>query len=266
MILAFAYETLKGAKVGSDIVEEKDGKYFNRETGEELRQIVAKMSKTLKNVVNPDDVTAKYGADSLRLYEMFMGPLDVTKPWDDKGVKGVFGFLSRTFRFFSEEANLTEGEEDREILKALHHAMKKVEGDIENLRFNTAISAMMIFLNLAMKKGKVTRDTARNFIKILSPFAPHMAEELWNMLGNKNTIAYEPWPAFNEEYLKEELFEYPVSFNGKLRFKVELPLAMPKEEIISIVLADPRAEKWLEGKAPSNIVVVPGRIINIVIK
>jgi len=148
MILAFAYETLKGAKVGSDIVEEKDGKYFNRETGEELRQIVAKMSKTLKNVVNPDDVTAKYGADSLRLYEMFMGPLDVTKPWDDKGVKGVFGFLSRTFRFFSEEANLTEGEEDREILKGLHHVMKKVEGDIENLRFNTAISAMMILISL----------------------------------------------------------------------------------------------------------------------
>ncbi len=258
MILAFAYETSKGAKVASDLVEEKDGKYFNRETGEELRQIVAKMSKTLKNVVNPDDVTARYGADSLRLYEMFMGPLDVTKPWDDKGVKGVFGFLARTFRFFSEEANLTDGEEDRETLK--------VEGDIENLRFNTAISAMMIFLNLITKKGRVTRDTARNFIKVLSPFAPHMAEEIWSMLGGKNTLAYESWPAFNEDYLKEDLFEYPVSFNGKLRFKIELPLTMPKDEIIKIVLADPRAEKWLEGKAPSNIIVVPGRIINIVIK
>jgi leucyl-tRNA synthetase len=266
MILAFAYETQKGAKVGSDLVDEKDGKYINRETGEELRQIVAKMSKTLKNVVNPDDVTARYGADSLRLYEMFMGPLDVTKPWDDKGVKGVFGFLSRTYRFFSENANLTDGDEDKEILKGIHQAMKKVGGDIENLRFNTAISAMMIFLNLATKKGSVTRETAKCFTKILSPFAPHMSEELWSMLGGKKTIAYEPWPGFNEDYLREDLFEYPVSFNGKLRFKIELPLAMPKEEIIRIVMADARAQKWLEGKSPANIIVVPGRIVNIVIK
>jgi leucyl-tRNA synthetase len=266
MILAFAYQTEKGAKVSTDLVEEKDGKHFNRETGEELRQIVAKMSKTLKNVVNPDDVTARYGADSLRLYEMFMGPLDVTKPWDDKGVKGVFGFLSRTFRFFTEKANITDGEEDNEILKGLHQALKKVEGDIENLRFNTAISAMMIFLNLATKKGKVNRTTANTFIMILSPFAPHMAEELWNMLGNNNTIAYEPWPAVNEEYLKEDVFEYPVSFNGKLRFKIVLPLSMGKEEIIKIVLADERAKKWLEAKTTSNIIVVPGRIINIVLK
>ncbi|MGD0582379.1 MAG: leucine--tRNA ligase [Bacteroidales bacterium] len=266
MILAFAFETEKGAKVSTDLVEEKDGKYFNRETGEELRQIVAKMSKTLKNVVNPDDVTARYGADSLRLYEMFMGPLDVTKPWDDKGVKGVFGFLSRTFRFFSEKANITDGEEDKEILKGLHQTIKKVEGDIENLRFNTAISAMMIFLNLATKKGKVTRDTALAFIRILSPFAPHMSEEIWGMLGKTNTIAYEPWPVVNEEYLKEDVYEYPVSFNGKLRFKVELPLTLGREEIIRIVLADERARKWLEGKTPVNIIFVPGKIINIVLK
>lgn len=266
MILAFAYETEKGGKVSSDLVEEKDGKFFNRETGEEVRQIVAKMSKTLKNVVNPDDVTAKYGADSLRLYEMFMGPLDVIKPWDDKGVKGVSGFLSRTFRFFSENKNLTNGEEDKEILKGLHQAIKKVEGDIENLHFNTAISAMMIFLNLVTKKGKVTRDTAKTFTRILSPFAPHMAEELWNLLGNNNTLAYEPWPEVNEDYLKEEAFEYPVSFNGKLRFKIELPLSMGKEEIISTVLADERAQKWLAGKKPDNIIVVQGRIVNIVIK
>ncbi|HVN56847.1 MAG TPA: leucine--tRNA ligase [Bacteroidales bacterium] len=266
MILAFAYETDKGAKVSSDMVEEKDGKYFNRETGEELRQIVAKMSKTLKNVVNPDDVTARYGADSLRLYEMFMGPLDVTKPWDDKGVKGVSGFLSRTFRFLSESKNIVEGEEDKEILKGLHQAMKKVEGDIENLRFNTAISAMMIFLNLATRKGKVTRDTASKFVKILSPFAPHIGEELWSLLGNNITLAYEPWPEVNEEYLREDVFEYPVSFNGKMRFKLELPLSMGKEEIIKTVMADERTKKWLEGRNPSNIVVVPGRIINIVIK
>jgi len=266
MILAFAYETEKGAKVSSDLVREKDARYFNSETGEELRQIVAKMSKTLKNVVNPDDVTAKYGADSLRLYEMFMGPLDVTKPWDDKGVKGVFGFLGRAFRFLSESGNIHDGEEDKEVLKGLHHAIKKVEGDIENLRFNTAISAMMIFLNLAIKKGRITRHTASTFIKILSPFAPHLSEELWEMTGNNKTIAYEPWPEVNEEYLKEDLFEYPVSFNGKLRFRLELPLNLVKEEIARIALSDERAQKWLGGKEPANIIVVPGRIINIVVR
>ena len=185
MILAFAYETESGAKVSGDLVEERDGKYFHKETGADLKQIVAKMSKSLKNVVNPDDVTSKYGADSLRLYEMFMGPLDVTKPWDDKGVKGVFGFLGRTFRFFSNPENIVKGEEDPDILKGLHQTIKKVEGDIENLRFNTAISAMMIFLNLATKKGKVTSETAATFFKVLSPFAPHMAEELWQLIGNE---------------------------------------------------------------------------------
>ena len=266
MILAFAYENEAGAKVSSEIVEERDGKFFNTETGTEVRQIVAKMSKSLKNVVNPDDVVSRYGADSLRLYEMFMGPLDVTKPWDDKGVKGVFNFLGRTYRFFSNSENITETNEDPEILKGLHQVMKKVEGDIETLRFNTAISAMMIFLNLAMKKGKVTKETVNIFAKILSPFAPHLAEELWLQQGHDKTLAYEPWPVFNEEYLKEDTFEYPVSFNGKLRFKIALPVDMAKEEITRIVLADERAEKWLSGGTLSNIIVVPNRIVNIVIK
>jgi leucyl-tRNA synthetase, eubacterial and mitochondrial family len=266
MILAFAYENESGAKVATDLIEEREGKFFNRETGTEVRQIVAKMSKSLKNVVNPDDVVAKYGADSLRLYEMFMGPLDVIKPWDDKGVKGVFNFLGRTFRFFSNPENVIEGNEDPEILKGLHQTIKKVGGDIENLRFNTAISAMMIFLNLAYKKGKVTKETSDIFTRILSPFAPHIAEELWNRQGNKKSIAYVPWPVVNEEYLKEDLFEYPVSFNGKLRFKIELPVTMDKEEIIKIVLADERAKKWLDTGTLSNIIVVPNRIVNIVLK
>jgi leucyl-tRNA synthetase len=224
------------------------------------------MSKSLKNVVNPDDVVAKYGADALRLYEMFMGPLDVIKPWDDKGVKGVFNFLGRTYRFFSNQENIIEGNEDPEVLKSLHQTIKKTEGDIESLRFNTAISAMMIFLNLSYKKGKVTKETAGIFTKILSPFAPHIAEELWHQQGNKKSIAYEPWPVFNDEFLKEDLFEYPVSFNGKLRFKIELPVTMDKDEIIKIVLADERAKKWLETGTLSNIIVVPNRIVNIVIK
>ena len=264
MILAFAYESESGSKISGDLVEERVGKYFHKETGTELRQIVAKMSKSLKNVVNPDDVTSKYGADSLRLYEMFMGPLDVTKPWDEKGVKGVFGFLGRSFRFMSNKENIFNGEEDPEILKGLHQTIKKVEWDIENLHFNTGISAMMIFLNLATKKGKVTANTASVFTKILSPFAPHIAEELWQILGNNKSLAYESWPAYNEEYLKEDTFNYPVSFNGKMRFNIELPVSLTREEIIKIVLADERAQKWLGNSTPSNIIVVHNRIVNIV--
>jgi leucyl-tRNA synthetase len=162
--------------------------------------------------------------------------------------------------------NIVDGNEDPEVIKGLHQAIKKVEGDIENLRFNTAISAMMIFLNLVYKKGKVTKETSGTFTKILSPFAPHLAEELWNLQGNKKSLAYEPWPLVNEEYLKEDLFEYPVSFNGKLRFKIELPVTMDKEDIARIVLADERAKKWLETGTFSNIIVVPVRIVNVVLK
>jgi len=266
MILAFAYETESGAKVSGDNVEERDGKYFHTETGVPLKQVVAKMSKSLKNVINPDDVTSRYGADSLRLYEMFMGPLDVTKPWDEKGVKGVFGFLGRAFRFFSAPESIHDGEEDAEVLKGLHQAIKKVGGDIENLKFNTAISAMMIFLNAATKKGRVTRQTAAKFALILAPFAPHVAEELWSQLGNNKTLAYEPWPEYNEGYLKEDIFEYPVSFNGKTRFSIALPVTLTKDEIISIVLEDERTVKWLGGLTPANIIVVPNRIVNIVVK
>ncbi len=266
MILAYAYENEAGAKVSADTVEERDGKYYIAGTGTAVKQIVAKMSKSLKNVVNPDDVVLKYGADSLRLYEMFMGPLDITKPWDDKGVKGVFNFLGRTYRFFTNPENIINGDEDPDVLKGLHQALKKVETDIENLHFNTAISALMIFLNLAMKKGKLTRDSALLFARILSPFAPHMGEELWSLLGNKKTLAYESWPKVNEEYLKEDVFEYPVSFNGKLRFKIPLPADMEKDNIIKAVLADERAKKWLGTGTLSNIIVVPNRIVNIVIK
>jgi leucyl-tRNA synthetase len=266
MILAFAYENEAGAKVSVDQVEERDGKFYNIENGAELKQIVAKMSKSLKNVVNPDEVVEKYGADSLRLYEMFMGPLDIMKPWDDRNVKGVFNFLGRVFRFFSNTGNIVKGEEDMEILKGLHKTIKKVEDDIENLKFNTAISEMMIFLNLVYKKEEVTKETALTFIKILSPFSPHVSEELWNLLGNDHSLAYEPWPDVIKEYLKEEVIEYPVSFNGKMRFKIILPADMSRDEIIRNVLADERSAKWIGTAVPSNIIVVPHKIVNVVIK
>lgn len=265
MILAFAYETATGAKVTTDLVQENDGRYFHTETGEELNQIVAKMSKSLKNVVNPDDVIERYGADSLRLYEMFMGPLDERKPWAEKGVKGVYNFLNRTHRFFADLNNIIEGDEDPETAKLLHQTIKKVEADIENLKFNTAISALMVFNNAALKKGKVTRQTAETFAKILSPFAPHLGEELWSILGHENSLAYLPWPEVDEKLLTEKSFEYPVSFNGKMRFRIELPLNMPQPEIEEAVLADPKAQKWIEGKTIRKFILVPQKIINVVV-
>ena len=190
MILAFAYETSTGAKVAGDMVEEKEGKFFHNETGAEIRQIVAKMSKTLKNVVNPDDVTSKFGADSLRLYEMFMGPLDVTKPWDEKGVKGVFGFLSRAFRFISNPESIFRRRRPGSS-KSLHQTIKKVEGDIENLRIQHCDFSDDDIYKSGDKEGGYLLKSAKSFTKILSPFAPHLSEELWALLGNDYTLAYD---------------------------------------------------------------------------
>lgn len=265
MILAYAYETKTGAKVPSDIVEDQNGKFINKENGEELNQIVAKMSKSLKNVVNPDDVVSQYGADSLRLYEMFMGPLDAVKPWAENGVKGVFNFLTRVCRFFGDEANYFEGEEDPEVLKLLHKSIEKVGSDIENLRFNTAISQMMIFTNLCMKKFKVTKTTGEEFAKILAPFAPHMAEEIWQLLGHDKTLAYEPFPVANRAYLVENTVVLAVSFNGKRRFELEVAADMDVKGIEEAVLKHELSAKWLEGKQPKKIIVVPGRIVNVVV-
>ncbi len=265
MILAFAYETSTGAKISSDLVEEKDSKFYHAETGEELKQIVAKMSKSLKNVVNPDDVIEKYGADSLRLYEMFMGPLDERKPWADTGVKGVFNFLNRVHRFFADLNHISEGDEDNEVAKLLHQTIQKVESDIENLKFNTAISALMVFNNLAIKKGKVTRQTAETFAKILSPFAPHLGEELWHLYGNPETLAYEPWPTVDKAILVEDTIEYPVSFNGKMRFLIKLSVDVIPADAEKAVLADERSNKWIEGKTVRKFIFVPKKIINVVV-
>lgn len=266
MILAFAYETETGSKVPSDEVKERDGKYYQISSGIELQQIVAKMSKTLKNVVNPDDVVNQYGADSLRLYEMFMGPLDATKPWTDTGVKGVFNFLCRAHRFFADINNiLPDHSDDTETLKLLHQSIRKVTSDIEGLKFNTAISQLMIFTNLAIKKGKISLNSARIFAKLLSPFAPHLGEELWNLYGGKNSIIQETWPKVEEKYLQEDTFEYPVSINGKLRFKQSLPISASNKEIEEAVLNHEKAGKWIVGKQVRKIIIVTNKIVNIVV-
>ena len=265
MILAFAYETDTGAKVSSDLVEERGEKFFHKETDEPLKQIVAKMSKSLKNVVNPDDVVASYGADSLRLYEMFLGPLDAVKPWAENGVKGVYNFLNRVYKFFADPAHYTDNGEDQEVLKVLHATIKKVGDDIESLHFNTAISQMMIFSNLCIKKGSVTKATAARFILLLSPFAPHLAEEIWRFLGNEQSLVHADWPVYDNRYLQEDTFEYPVMINGKLRFRIILPMDLSMEEIREQVLSHETALKWTGGKKPGRFVHVPGKIINIVV-
>lgn len=265
MILAFAYETASGAKVPGDLVEEREGSYFHTQTGEPLNQIVAKMSKSLKNVVNPDDVVLSNGADSLRLYEMFLGPLDAVKPWVENGVKGVYNFLNRVHKFFADTSHYHEADEDSEVLKSLHATIRKVEGDIEALHFNTAISQMMIFTNLCIKKGKVHRNTAGSFIRILSPFAPHLAEEVWNILDHETSVALAHWPSYDESLLQEKSHEYPVMINGKLRFKCRLPIHMPEKEIRKMVLGHETALKWTGGKDPKRFIYVPEKIINIVV-
>ncbi len=224
-----------------------------------------KMSKSRGNVINPDSVVENYGADSLRLYEMFMGPLDKVKPWAEKGVKGVFNFLSRVYKFFADMDNIHDGEEDAETLKLLHRSIKKVGQDIENLHFNTAISQMMVFTNNCMKNGKVSKSTASTFIKILAPFAPHLCEEIWEKYGNSESISKASFPEYDENYLVEEVFEYPVSFNGKLRFKVELPLDMENGEIEKAILEHNNSHKWLEGKQVKKVIIVQKKIINVVV-
>ncbi len=224
-----------------------------------------KMSKSRGNVVNPDQVIEEFGADSLRLYEMFMGPLDKVKPWSEKGVKGVFNFLNRACKFFTDSNHFIDGEEDQEVLKVLHQSIKKVENDIENLRFNTAISQLMVLTNTCIKKGDATKKTVETFALLLSPFAPHLAEEIWELLGKAPSISKQPFPKYDEQYLVEDIFEYPVSFNGKLRFKLELPVDMDNKEIEKAVLSNPGAEKWLQGKSPKKVIIVPKKIINIVV-
>ncbi len=265
MILAFAYESKTGAKVPSDLVEERDGSYVHTETGEPLNQIVAKMSKSLKNVVNPDDVVAIYGADSLRLYEMFLGPLDAVKPWVENGVKGVYNFLNRVYKFFADPTHYFTGDEDPEVLKSLHGTIKKVGGDIEALHFNTSISQMMIFTNLCIKKGKVTPETAEAFIRVLGPFAPHLSEEIWQQLKNQSSIAEASWPIYDESFLQEDTHEYPVMINGKLRFKIVLLINLESEEIRKQVLQHETAVKWTGGADPKRFIHVPSKIINIVV-
>ncbi len=229
---------------------------------------IEKMSKSLYNVQNPDDLIEKYGADTFRLYEMFLGPLEHHKPWDTKGIEGVSRFIKKFWRLFFDENgkfNVSDETPTRDELKVIHATIKKIKDDIEKFSFNTGVSNFMICVNNLHDLKCNKRAVLNDLVILISSYAPHIAEELWNLLGNSESVSSADFPEFNEEYLIESTFEYPVSFNGKLRFKMEFPLDMPKEEIEKQVLKAETAQKWLEGKRIRKIIIVPKKIINIVV-
>jgi leucyl-tRNA synthetase len=224
-----------------------------------------KMSKSRGNTVNPDSVVEEYGADSLRLYEMFMGPLAKVKPWSTDGVKGVYNFLNRVYKFFSNEENITATEDSAATMKLLHQTIRKVTLDIEEIRLNTAISQMMIFTNHIIKAGSITQQSAQSFIKLLAPFAPHLGEELWSMYA-KESIAYQPWPTFDPELAKEDLVTIPVQVNGKLRATLKVAEDISKEDFFALAKADEKVAKYLEQGSIKKEIYVPKKICNFVVK
>ena len=239
----------------------EDGKYI-------CGWAIEKMSKSMYNVVNPDDVVDRYGADTLRLYEMFLGPIDASKPWDTNGIDGVHRFLRKVWQlFYGKDGSLavTDGEPNADELRSLHKLIKKVTGDIETLSYNTSVSAFMICVNELGALKSSNRTVLETLTVLLAPFAPHIAEELYHALGHSTTVCDARWPEYDEKHLKESTLKYAVSFNGKVRFTIDLPAEMGKEEVAQTVLQNPQSAKYIDGKPVRKTIVVPGKIVNIVL-
>lgn len=275
MILSYAYKDKRGALISGDSVsEDENGNATHKETGESLERIVAKMSKSLKNVIDPEGVVREYGADALRLYEMFMGPLEATKPWSMQGVNGVRNFLDRVWRLMvdsrSEETRLLDTVKDvattPEQDKLIHSTIAAVTRDVELLSFNTAIARMMEFVNFFTKEETRPLSAMKSLTLLLAPFAPHLAEELWSLLGSKDSLAYAPWPTFDESKMKSTELEVPLQINGKVRGKITVPADCNQAELELAARKHERLSELLDGKEIVKVVVIPGRMVNFVVR
>ena len=273
MITSFAFQRKNKTLVPTDEVEQKeDGKYYEKATGEELEQIVAKMSKSLKNVVNPDDEIKAYGADSVRMYEMFMGPLTMSKPWSTQGIVGIHRFLEKVWAVSEKPMNdidISGKLEDRVLIsarKTFAQTIKKVTDDTATLNFNTAISQMMIFINEISKLPEIPKAMWSDFVKVLSPYAPHLGEELWQKLGNNNTIAYESWPVFSEDFAKDDSKTIVVMVNGKKRDTFDAPVDTNQETLKKMAFDCEAVKKFTDGHEIVKTIVVPNKIVTIVVK
>ena len=247
----------------------KDAEFITEEDGSfKVSREVEKMSKSKYNVVNPDDICEQYGADTLRMYEMFLGPLEQAKPWSTAGITGVYSFLKKTWRLFhsglEDSFFVSDQAASKDSLKILHKTIKKVIEDIENFSFNTSVSTFMIAVNELGTQKCNSKEVLAPLLILLSPYAPHISEELWSKLGNKESISTAPFPIFEEKYLIEDVKKYPISFNGKMRFTLELPVDMSKDEIEAVVMSHEKTIHYLEGRTPKKVIVVPGKIVNIV--
>jgi len=264
MILSYSYMDSKGNyHPYSDLEIRDDGTALTKD-GEIIKPIVEKMSKSKKNVINPDEIIEKYGADTFRMYEMFMGPLEDSKPWDMRNIEGVYRFLKRVWLWAISNYNkLSEKEADKDIVILRNDTIDKVTQEIENLKFNTAISFLMVYFNEISKK-EVSKKDFEIFLKLLHPFAPHITDEIWEMMGNKKSLIFENWPCPDKEILKEKKIEIPVQINGKVKVKIYISQNIESEEIKNKAVKE--AQKFLQGKKIDKIIYVPNRLVSIVAK
>ncbi|MBQ2049483.1 MAG: leucine--tRNA ligase [Spirochaetales bacterium] len=266
MITSYAYQRANKSLVPADQVTEKEpGVFVDNETGEVLERVIAKMSKSLKNVINPDEVIAQYGADTMRMYEMFMGPLQVSKPWSTTGIAGVWRFIDRVWRL-GDEKQITEDKAPVEILRSLHKTIKKVTEDTATLNFNTAISQMMVYINDLSKLDTLPREAWEPMILMMAPYAPHLAEELWAKAGHKPSVANVAWPKYDEAMTLDDEIQIVCQINGKVRAKLMLPRDASKDQIIAAAKANENVKKYLEGSVVVKEIVVPGKLVSFVVK
>ena len=266
MITSFAYQKTNKSLVPADqVIEKEPGVFVDKESGEVLERVIAKMSKSLKNVINPDEVIAQYGADTMRMYEMFMGPLQVSKPWSTTGIAGVWRFIDRLWRL-ADEKPLTEDKAPADILKSLHKTIKKVTEDTSTLNFNTAISQMMVYINDLSKLDTLPREAWEPMILMLAPYAPHLAEELWAKAGHEPSVANVSWPKYKEELTIDAEVQIVCQINGKVRAKLMLSKDASKDEIIAAAKENDNVKKYLEGATIVKEIVVPGKLVSFVVK